>query len=146
DALMFGENIVVASSESDIATIAKSGTSFSMPFLSGFAILYREGWRAVTFAPLGEPRPWGSFPELEELERPPNIEILLDQYIRQVSIKPLNVITAKDNSYGYGMIIGDQVATALGLRPAVDIISSMGPILMLGLLGVVMVPMVKGFK
>lgn len=149
DALMFGENIIVASSESNTATIAKSGTSFSVPFLSGFAILYHEGWRAVTFAPLGEPRPWGRFPELEELERPPDIETLLDRYIGQVSAKPQGVVLGKDNSYGYGMIMGNLVTTALGLRPAIDIeilTSSMAPILILGLLGMVFGSMVKGFR
>ena len=150
EALMFGENIVVASRESNTATIAKSGTSFATPFMSAAALLYHEGWLKVKY--VGEPFPtmWtGRFPELEVLEVPPNIDIIIDRYLGQISAKPQGVAFGKDNAYGYGIIAGGLIATALGIRPAVDIsvmMSSLAPILGIGILGMVMGSMTKAFR
>ena len=154
EALMFGENIVLASSESNTATIAKTGTSFATPFMSASALLYHEGWLKVKY--VGEPFPtmWtvageGRFPELEVLEAPPNIDIIIDRYLGQISAKPQGVPLGKDNAYGYGIIAGGLIATALGIRPAVDIstmMSSLVPILGIGMLGMVMGSMAKAFR
>jgi len=150
EALMFGENIIVASSESDTATIAKSGTSFSTPFMSAAALLYNEGWLKVRY--VGEPFPsmWtGRFPELEVLEAPPSIDVIIDRYLGQVSTKPQGVTLGKDNDYGYGIIAGELVAASLGVVPVTDIstmLSSLMPIFGLGILGAVMTPMIKAMK
>ena len=150
EALMFGENIILASSESNTATIAKTGTSFATPFMSAAALLYHEGWLKVKY--IGEPFPtmWtGRFPELEVLEVPPNIDVIIDEYLGQISAKPQGVALGKDNAYGYGIIAGGLIATALGLRPAVDIsvmMSSLAPILGIGILSMLMAPMMKAMK
>lgn len=147
EALAFGENIIVASSESNTATIAKTGTSFSTPFMSAAAIMYHEGWLKTTY--IGEPFPtmWtGRFPELEVLDVPPNIDVIIDEYLGQVSAKPLNVALGKDNAYGYGIIAGGLVARVLGVVPAVDVTIMMGslmPIVGIGLLSVVMKSLIK---
>ncbi len=150
EALMFGENIVLASSESDTATIAKTGTSFATPFMSAAALLYHEGWLKVKY--IGEPFPtmWtGRFPELEVLEVPPNIDIIIDRYLGQISAKPQGVALGKDNAYGYGIIAGGLIASALGVVPVTDVtimMASLTPILGIGILSMVLAPMIKAVK
>ncbi len=151
DIAAFGENIILASSASDTATIAKSGTSFSTPFMSAAAILYHEGWMRVKY--IGEPFTgmWlGRFPELEELERPPDIDVIIDTYLEQVCAKPQGVVAGKDNTYGYGVLVGELLVRTLGFRPAVldisTVLSSVTPLMVLGLLGMVMSSMAKAFR
>ena len=43
EGVMFGEDIVLASSDSDNASLAKSGTSFSVAFVTALAVIYAEG-------------------------------------------------------------------------------------------------------
>ncbi|GAJ07257.1 unnamed protein product, partial [marine sediment metagenome] len=43
DSVFFGRDIIMASSASDVATVAKSGTSFSAPFAPGGTVLFLEG-------------------------------------------------------------------------------------------------------
>lgn len=151
DLVAFGQDIIVASSINDIDTIAKSGTSFSTPFMSAAALLYYEGWMRVKY--VGEPFPgmWlGRFPELEELERPPDIDVIIDTYLEQVCAKPQGVVAGKDNSYGYGLLMGGLVVRALGLKPAVfdisTVLSSITPIMGLGLVGMMMSGMARAFR
>lgn len=150
DILMFGENIIVASSEGNTATIAKTGTSFAAPFMSPSALLYHEGWMKSRYIGETFPSLWlGRFPELEELERPPDVNVIIDTYLAQVCAKPQGIVAGKDNSYGYGMLLGDLLAAAITVEPEVDVeilMSSIAPIVILALLGAVMAPMVKGFK
>ena len=144
DVVMFGEDIIMASSESDTATIAKSGTSFSTPFISGSSILYQEGWMR---APVRYPYSvWGYYPELQEL---PGIDTLIDRYLEQVSAKPQGAPSGKDNEYGYGIILGSLVAQALGAAPAVgisDALSVLTPLLAIGMVGMMMGSMAKGTR
>ncbi|GAI67783.1 unnamed protein product [marine sediment metagenome] len=83
------------------------------------------------------------------LEAPPNIDVIIDEYLGQISAKPLNVALGKDNAYGYGIIAGGLLATSLGVVPVTDVsvmLSSLAPLLGIGLLSMVMTPMIKAVK
>lgn len=131
DMVMFGENIDLASSSSDTATVAKSGTSFSTPFLSAAAVIYMEGWART---PALWPGP-GAFPELVEL---PSVSDALDKYLGHVCTKPVGAPVNKDNDYGYGLLFGPYVLQTLGVSPAVDISALLLPMVSIMMLGVVM--------
>ncbi len=143
DAVMFGENLSMASSESDIATIAKSGTSFATPFNSGIAILYHEGARRQAL--------WKA-----EILRIPVAEIyyvsmeeLIDNVLPILCLKPEDAPSGKDYDYGCGLPYGPLAYRAIVARPLVDISAIMTmvtPLLGIGLLGMMMVPMVKAMK
>lgn len=144
DAVMFGENLVLASSVSDTATIAKSGTSFSTPFGSGFGVLYWEmaakGARPVT------PLPGVTYP--------PGWETLLGippkeawKYFPNITIKPEGVAPGQDYDYGWGLPFGPLMIQALRLRPLVDITTIMEPmmaIVTLAMLATLISPMMRG--
>ncbi len=146
DVVLFGEDIAVASSSSDTATVAKSGTSFATPLGSGAVTLTLEG--------LG--RAARLIPEYEEmyqlfLRYPPMVspEELLDLWAPRITVKPPGTVSGKDNDYGWGLPLGELVAQALGAIPAVEIpevISSLMPIIVVAMMGMIMVPMAKGFK
>lgn len=134
DAVFFGEDIVVASSVSDSATVAKSGTSFSTPFSSGVAVLYQEG--VIRYGGVGYPEeiPPGIHPELTRLL---SMEELMDTYLQGICVKPQGLPAWKDNDIGYGMPFGSLLAQAIGVRPAVDITAMIGPIIMITMMGMV---------
>ena len=140
DAIMFGEDIVMASSASDTATIAKSGTSFATPFCSGMAIIYHEGAyrQAVVSRRLMELpyEPGGAIYYI-------SVEELVDTYLPLLCVKPQGVLAGKDYDYGYGLPYGPFVAQAVGLIPAVDISAMLTPVVVIAMLGMIMVPMTK---
>jgi len=146
DAVMFGENIKVASSSSDSATTAKSGTSFAAPFASGAVALTLEG--------LG--RAARLIPEYEEmyqmfLQYPPMVssQELLDLWLPRISAKPVEAPSGKDNDYGWGLPLGSLVAQALGAVPAVgisEVLSAVTPIMAIGIMGMVMGGMAKAMS
>lgn len=140
DAVIFGENITVASSESDIATIAKSGTSFAAPFASGIILIYHEGVikRAVTMRRLGVLPPGEMYVV--------SIKEAVDVIGPLVCIKPETVAPGKDSDYGYGLPYPSLMASALRLAPLVDISAMLTPILGIAMLGMIMVPMTRMFK
>jgi hypothetical protein len=144
DMVIFGEDIVMASSASDTATIAKSGTSFAAPFISGCGILYQEGW---VRAPIQYPYPvWDSYPELIEL---PAIDTLIDRYFGEVSVKPQGTVSGKDTVYGWGLPLGELVSQALRVRPASDfsgVMDTIAPILTIGMVGMMMGAMAKALQ
>jgi serine protease AprX len=136
DGVMFGENIVLASSTDDTATIPKSGTSFSVAFASGMALVYFEG--AYKYAQVKrqvtEP-PFGTLVPISQ-------EYLIDTYLPSVSAKPQGVAAGKDYDYGYGMPYGPYIAQyisqVLGLKPAVSLESIIAPLFGIGILGIMM--------
>ena len=138
DVVMFGENISVASSGSDTATEGKSGTSFGTPFISGFSVMYQEGWIRAPIS-YGGGQAWGAFPELVEL---PSIATLIDTYLPLVSVKPQGASTIKDTSYGDGVILGGLVVQALTGVAGIDIMSLMMPMIMVMVMAMIikMVP------
>lgn len=132
DAVLFGEDIVMASSSGDTATIAKSGTSFSVPFASGMGITYHEGMYRQAVAT--QPVP-GIFPEITELI---SVQDLLDIYLPGICIKPQGAPPGKDYDYGYGLPFGPLVRQALTLAPAMDISAVMAAVVPIALLGMAM--------
>jgi serine protease AprX len=113
DAVMFGEDIIVASSESDTATAAKSGTSFAAPFSSGVAILYIEGTYRVASYTAGVGGTYPGFYAPGVLKEPVTMEQLIDKWLPVFCVKPAGVSTTKDTSYGQGLPFGPLVLQAV---------------------------------
>ncbi|GAI87954.1 unnamed protein product, partial [marine sediment metagenome] len=107
DTIFFGENIEMASSRSDTATIAKSGTSFSCPFVLGMAAMFYEGMTRYGKVQFMEVDEAGYYPKtiyplitFEEIEA----------FYPSICVKPQGVPAGKDNAYGHGLIWGALVA------------------------------------
>jgi len=142
DGLFFGEDIVMASSESDRATVAKSGTSFAAPFASGIAALYQEGVLAYGGVRYPEGPPPGIYPEITDLVA---IEQVIDRYLAGLTVKPQGAAAGKDNAYGYGLPFGPLLASGLAARPASGI-TEMAPALA-AVMGMAMLGMmIRGFR
>jgi serine protease AprX len=139
DVVMFGEDINMASSSSDTATIAKSGTSFATPFVSGFGILYREG--AYRLAVATQPLPGVSIEVIWGVL----VQDIIDKYLPLLCIKPEGVALGKDNDYGYGLAFGPLVLRALGFgaAQAVDISAMLLPVMAIGMMGMLVSTMMK---
>ncbi len=131
DALLFGEDIDMASSSSDTATTAKSGTSFSTPFASAMALTFLEGLQRR--AELTQEIP-GVYPELGIWYF--TLADIIDRYLAGVSIKPQGVPAGKDNEYGYGLPFGPLILQTLGVKPAIDLsamFTGMMAVMMMGM-------------
>lgn len=130
DAVMFGEDIIMASSDGDTATMAKSGTSFSTPFASAAAALFLNGemvWGDLSTA--------AGMPEFmrRRVPYPMTQEGLVDVFLPGTGVKPKGASTSKDNDYGWGLPYAPMlfekmaVATSIGaLIGAVMVIGMMG--------------------
>jgi len=131
DALFFGEDIVMASSASNTATVAKSGTSFATPFNSGIAILYHEGDRrqATPTEPIT-----GVYPDLQ---RRITLEELIDTYLVGICIKPQDASPGKDDDYGAGLPFGPLIAQALKPRAAVDLSTVLAGFVAVSMVGMI---------
>jgi serine protease AprX len=129
DAVMFGEDIVMASSSSDTATTAKSGTSFATPFASAMALLYHEGYQRRAM-PTREIT--GVYPELGVMVP---IQDMIDVYLGGICVKPQGVLSGKDDDYGYGLPFGPLVKRAIGLRPAIDLSAVLTGLVTVSMLG-----------
>lgn len=135
DAVIFGEDMIVASSESDTATVAKSGTSFSTPFGSAMGVLTKEGM--LRQATLTSPIAGVTYEEAWAMSS----QDLLDKYLPLIAIKPAGAPAGRDNEYGYGLPFGPALRQLL--QPVGISISSVIPlIMMVGMLGI----MVKVMK
>ena len=146
DLVFFGEDIIMASSVSDIATIAKSGTSFSTPIYSGVAIEYLEGMSRV-----GEI----TWPDITDgaaiypvLIQPVTEQEMLEEYLGLICGRPEGVTGGKDYEYGYGMPYGPLVLQYLSPVGAVEdisvIMSSFIPIIGFAMILPVMKSMFQG--
>jgi serine protease AprX len=138
DAVFYGENIRMASSLSDTAEIAKSGTSFAAPFCSGIAVLYQEG--VIRYGGVAYVTPIeGLDPELRHLI---SIQELLDNYLVRITVKPKeDALPGKDYSYGCGMPFGALVRGQFTASPASELAGLMQPIsvmMALGLTGMIL--------
>lgn len=143
DGVLFGENIVMASSESNTAVVAKSGTSFATPFGSAFAALYQEGaYRQAVWE--------GVIPEVLAAEiQYITAEQMIDNYLPRISLKPESVLPGKDMDYGFGLPYGSFALRVLAGVPAIDISTILQPmmgIIMMGMLGMMIAPMTKAVK
>jgi serine protease AprX len=134
DCVLFGENVIVASSQSDTAVLSKSGTSFSAPIGSVMALLAQEGIIRIVQYTGGVPL--GLKPQA--VSSTLNDGTLLTKWIPKVTVKPAGVSADKDNDYGYGLPFGQLItATIQQLNPS-SISGLIGPMLMIGLMGMMM--------
>ena len=149
DCLLIGENILLASSESDTAEVAKSGTSFAVPLSGGFSTLFMEA--LVRRARLVH-EPTGIYEEIErlfELRETPNPQETIDYWLPHLCVKPSGVPSGKDNGYGWGLFWAPalQQIFAPGVVPAMaGVMEMVVPIMGIGLLGMVMSTMTKALK
>ncbi len=136
DCVFYGENINMASSVSDTARIAKSGTSFSNPFTAGIATLYLQAilqYGGVEYTtPIA-----GLDPSIRGLV---SQEELADYYLSVICIKPGGRRpTIKDNDFGYGLPFGQFVAqTFTAITGGVSISAFMPAMIMMMMMGMMM--------
>ena len=130
DAVLFGEDLVMASSANNTATTYKSGTSFTAPFAAGMAVLFLEGVarRAETLVRLGQL-------ESAMFYYVPASEVM-DQHLSRICTKPADSSIVKSNVYGEGLPLGSLITQALqpveggetlmGVMPLLVVIPMMG--------------------
>jgi len=131
DAVMFGEDIAMASSQSDTAVTAKSGTSFATPFAAGMAVLYHEAILAYHGVQYPEGVPPGLDPEITELI---SVTDLIDVYLFRICVKPQGSEFGKDVDYGYGLPFGPLIADSLRQSPALDIATPLNAMMFVNLM------------
>lgn len=141
DYVCYGENMVVASSASDTATKAASGTSFSCPTAAAIGAIALEGWgRKAEFEMEQHPR----LAEVIRWTYSQNIHPLspefYDGYIPRITIKPGGVQGDKDNDLGWGLPYASlaTLAFAAGGPGSMGIASIVAPFVSIGILGVMM--------
>lgn len=100
DSVMYGDNIIVASSRDDKAKKGASGTSLAAPFCSSLSLLYSEGIYSLGIESSSNDGAEGFFDEAEP-------------FVVHVCAKPDGAPTGKDNSYGNGVVMGDRIANTL---------------------------------
>jgi len=123
DCMLFGENLLVASSEDDNGVIAKSGTSFSCPFVTGLFALVNEYYCRML---VNDP---DSAAEIDN-------ETLLSDVIPDACGKPDGVSTDKDNAYGYGIFLPElavEEAESIGINASTMIEG----VMMIGMMGMI---------
>ena len=140
DAIFFGENVQMASSESDDAVTAKSGTSFATSFTSGIAVLLQQGLMLNDIDARELFLKYGEVAQAAEFTtKSLQMQQLIDQYLQRVTIKPLGVSKGKDNNFGYGVPFGDLVAqVASGEPAAMDLSALIGGVMVIGMIGMMM--------
>lgn len=126
DVVFFGTNMLLASSEGDDAFVVKSGSSFAAPAICGGSGLIHE--MAVRFlgAPLTVEQTYTAIP--------------------LVCRKPEGAPTDKDNSYGYGLPMGDLVLQMAGAGVSEMVTGMMVPMMALGMMGMMMSGLTKGMR
>ena len=135
DAVFFGDNIEMASSASDTATTAKSGTSFTSPFSAGAWALYYEGvGRQLSFQIERYPQ----YADIlrEAVARGISPESGIDNFLPRVAIKPQGVAVGKDDDYGYGLPFGPLVVQQFVPKVAVDVPALLGAVMLIGIVGI----------
>jgi serine protease AprX len=146
DGVFFGRDIELASSASDTAVVAKSGTSFSAPFASGACVLFLEGekyWGGM------QPPSWWFMVSPTAVPYPMTPEGLIDVFMPLTSVKPAGAPRDKDNEYGWGLPYGPLILERLGLRPAAAVASItevVVPVMGIGIVGMMMASMAKALK
>jgi len=109
DAVFLGENIIIASSVSDTATIAKSGTSFATPLSTGTFVMIMQGvMSAQTFAA-------GNYTNKNVITSP----IVINQMLPAVCSMPkgdgtVSQVKTKNDIYGYGVPVGSLINVKAG--------------------------------
>jgi len=139
DCVLFGEDVIMASSESDDDTVAKSGTSFAAPIASGVCALWGELFNAINVAiqQAEDPTQYAA-PELN----PTN---LINNIIPNACAKPEGVTGGKDNDYGYGILLAGITAEDYG-GTSIDMSSMMSSMMTLMMMTMMMGMMSKMFE
>ena len=89
DLVFYGVNILTASARGDTAYTLKAGTSFAAPAASGMVAVVNEGYLRWLGRPYSQAEAWTALP--------------------WITRKPPGQALGKDNTYGYGMPMGDLV-------------------------------------
>jgi len=121
DLVAYGVNVLLASAKADSTFILKTGTSFSSPLVAGgWGLIFEWGLRYLTPA------------QLEAVARmtKPEWEMLM----ALISVKAPQAPVEKDNTWGYGMPMGDLLLRQL-VRPAPAIQDTLFGLAGLGLVG-----------
>jgi len=108
DCVFLGEDLILASSVSDIATMSKSGTSFSTPLTTGVIVMQMEG----------VVRTQAISPNLFVGKNVITCLVVIDNMLPTICTKPEGAPTGKDNDYGYGVPVGSLMqnrTAAIGL-------------------------------
>jgi len=113
DAVFLGENIIIASSTDDNATIAKSGTSFSTPLSTGVFVMIMQGV-------MNNQKFDSSMYVNKNVITSP---IVINQMLPAVCTMPTgttnpqstpSATTVKNNTYGYGVPVGSLIYLGSG--------------------------------
>jgi len=139
DAVFFGENIELASSSSDTATVAKSGTSFSTPFATGALAVFWEGGEKLADIQ-SEKYPQYKEAIMEAYASATTPAAAIDNFLPRVVVKPQGVPAGKDNDYGCGVPFGGLIAKLFQAAPTVDINSILGMVVVMSMFGMI-IPM-----
>lgn len=105
DCLSYGEDVIMASNESDTATYGASGTSFATPIVTGICALWGELFNVIqtAIASAEDPTEYLDAPELTPTT-------VIDRILPNACMKPEGISTDKDNAYGYGTLLASLVA------------------------------------
>ena len=115
DVVLFGEDMIIASSQSDTAITNKTGTSFTCPFAAGMGVIYLEGIarRAKTLVDLGQlPPAQFFFVPAEEV---------IDTQLPRICLRAAGMVGLKDNDYGYGLPFGPLISQNLATPTSVNL-------------------------
>lgn len=116
DVVFLGEDLIIASSSSDLATRANSGTSFSTPLTTGVMVLTMEGIVRTQDIP----------PEIYVGRNVLTNTMIIDEMLPTVCTKPEGAPTDKDNDYGYGVPVGNLIQRDAGPGLYIDINRTVG--------------------
>ncbi len=148
DAVFYGENIQVASAVSDVATIGKSGTSFSTPFISAGALLYLEG--LAVYTPLGlinRPASEATGIIEQDYEVQVSAQVLIDERLNDMCVRPEEAPTGKNDDYGNGILSGALIANSItGEIAGVEINTLITGMFAIGIVGLLAKTMVTNGK
>lgn len=123
--IMYGENLMVASSESDDAFVVKSGTSFACPLCLGVLCLIREAADRLG--------------QLENILYVPYEE--LEPYVAAMCVKPDGNPLVKEDGLGYGLPMGNLFAQewqGVGVNVAQVVNQMVAPMTMMMVMGMMM--------
>jgi serine protease AprX len=145
DFVLFGENIIMADSRSDIANCVKSGTSFSIPLGAAMIALHGEGSmkqakRLAGYRQPGLPVEWVPITPID----------MLDKWAPLITVKPASAPRGKDVEYGWGIPFGELAAMGLtgnfSTSASNDILGFVTPILSMGIVGMMAGTMARAVK
>lgn len=131
DIVMFGEDIAAASSQGDDVYLAKSGTSFAAPFISGMCLLYYSG-----LSRYGK----NGFRSLQNGESgAEHFQEMLAQQFPEFCVKPQGMPAGKDTAYGYGVALGHDMVLSLGVADKSEqTVSPISGVMSMGIMGMMM--------